>query len=246
MPQSVASILAKELGDVRSNAALATVKKRLTEYGFVYIEGLPDGFDHVMYAEQLAPLLPQYDGRFVWSIKADPKFDEHYHSLNTKALNPHTECYEYEGIPPQYLALYCVTPPHCGGGHTQLADGYQFVSSLSSNVRDHCSQHKFKFVSSSGIQASNLGKTARHPMYEIGVEDRPIVRFSYNCMERGGDSVVEKVAEDFVDFFASSHHFVEWKKNAFLIWDNFRVLHSRDAFQDRSRELKRLWLGRLH
>ncbi len=232
--------------ELQSPSVLTTYKQLLRAQGYLHLTGLPDNFDHVMFAEQFSPLQPQYDGRFIWSIKADPKFDEHYHSLNTKALNPHTECYEFDGTPPEYLVLYCVKPPADDGGKTQLFDAVDFVGKLDTSVQSYISEREFSFVSSSGIQASSLGKTARHKIYEKRNGGRPILRFSYNCMERNGDQIAEDFSEKMVDQFKTDHKYIRWSKNDFLIWDNFRILHSRDAYQDRTRELKRLWLGTLH
>ncbi len=218
-------------------------KRRLESDGYLYLEDLPEDFDHLAFAQRFGTLMPQYDGEIVWSIKADPKFDDHYHSLNTKKLNPHTECYEFEGTPPRYLALWCVHPASCGGGLTTLADGYRFIEQLSDSDRRYVSEKRFPYCSSSGIQASNLGRVAEHPMYDTSSQDRPIVRYSFNCMQRDGDARMEEIAQRFKQFFHDTCVGIEWKKNAFLIWDNFRILHSRTAYKDRARELRRVWLS---
>jgi len=223
------------------NARFAEYQARLVRDGYLYVD-LPEGADHVAFAQRFGALMPQYDGKEIWSIKADPKFDNHYHSLNTKKLNPHTECYEYAGTPPRYLALWCIETASCGGGQTTLADAYAFVAGLPENEREYVRSKKFRYVSSSGIQASGLGKVAEHHMYDEHSEERPIVRFSFNCMDREGDPLMEDIATRCVKFFDDTHVSIHWRKNAFLIWDNYRMMHSRTSYEDRTRELGRVWL----
>ncbi len=216
---------------------------QLNNDGYLYIDDLPDDFEHFNFSQEFGKLTPQYDGGIIWSIKADPKYDDHYHSLNTKKLSPHTECYEFEGLPPKYLALWCKQPASCNGGQTTLFDAHSFLSSLQDNDLAVVKSQKVSFVSSSGIQSSALGRNAKHPLISDEVNDngRDLVRFSRNCMQTES-SVINKVADDLVDTFEEDHVSVTWSKNAFLIWDNHRMLHSRTSFQDKKRELRRVWL----
>jgi len=83
----------------------------LDEVGYVYVDGIPESFDHAGFLRtRLGPLLPQYDGETVWSIRPDQRFEGTYHSLNSRRLTPHTECYEWQDAPPKYLALWCLVP----------------------------------------------------------------------------------------------------------------------------------------
>src|SRR3989344_484947 len=150
-------------------------KEQMTKQGYIFLQQIPSGFDHLAFLQRFGRLLPQYDGQLVWSIKADPRFDEIYHSLNTKPLFPHTECYEFPGLPNKFQALWCVTPPtDVQGGETTLADFYQFWKSLSP-VEQEILQKEFDFQSSAGIRASNLGAIARHPVYQTTEASEPIV-----------------------------------------------------------------------
>ncbi|MCU0681142.1 MAG: TauD/TfdA family dioxygenase [Polyangiaceae bacterium] len=217
-------------------------QEQLARDGYLYLEDLPEGIDHYALAQTFGRLLPQYDGRYLWSIKADPQFDNLYHSLNTKKLSPHTECYEFEGLPPRYLALWCVRPASCGGGLTTLFDALAFFRSLSPEVRRRAESVRFPFRSSSGIQKSNLARTAEHPFLDQLPDGRMCVRFSFNNVDFGADDVMRDAAQSLVDAFESSHVPIRWKRDAFLIWDNQRVLHSRTSYEDRERELRRVWL----
>jgi alpha-ketoglutarate-dependent taurine dioxygenase len=218
-------------------------KATIADKGFARIHGVESEDEYLSIVGTVGALVPQYDGRFVWSIKADPRFDDHYHSLNAKELNPHTECYEFDGLPPHYLALWCVVPNECGGGQTTLADGYAFFESLNESDRALLTDRRFRFSSSSGIQASQLGRTAEHKVFDVDTLPHPIFRFSYNCMDRDGSEQMDALAERCMEFFNDTRLFFNWSRGDLLIWDNHRVLHSRTAFKDRKRELRRVWLS---
>ncbi|MEW5289798.1 GNAT family N-acetyltransferase [Erwinia papayae] len=225
-----------------SKSEIAGFKNELAEKGYLFIQDLPDGFDHLYFSQEFGKLLPQYDGNLVWSIRPKPEFDNHYHSLNTKKLSPHTECYEYPGLPPKYLSLWCVTPSECGGGQTTLLDVLSFFEELSTEEKKVLTEEQINFVSSSGIQSSALGKKALHPIVSEQSEGKnPLIRFSRNCVENCSPDV-EKIGDKLVAKFEKEHLSIDWKKNSFLIWDNQRLVHSRTAFEDRNRELKRVWL----
>jgi len=222
-----------------------TVANQLEEQGYVYLDGVPDGFDHVAYLEQFGPLMPQYDGELIWSIKAQERFDNLYHSLNTKALNPHTECYEYEGLPPKYLALWCLVPAADGGGQTTLADLQPLYDSFSEEERTKLSAQEYTFVSSAGVQDMELGRTAKHPLREIRESRPPVLRFSYNCVVTDDEPFILGVRERVLQHFEDAHVAIDFTPNSILIWNNHRLVHSRTAYTDRNRHLRRVWLGEI-
>ncbi|WP_367986647.1 TauD/TfdA family dioxygenase [Vibrio sp. NTOU-M3] len=224
-----------------TESEIGSFRNTLIHKGYLYIDNLPEGFDHFRFAQEFGKLTPQYDGNIIWSIKADKKFDDHYHSLNTKKLSPHTECYEFPGIPPNYLALWCDVPATCGGGQTTLLDVLPFFNSLDSSEQEAAENEAIKFVSSSGIQSSALGVEAKHCLVTSRDGEAPLIRFSRNCVENSS-AIIDSIANKLVEEFESKHDAIHWKKNAFLIWDNQRVVHSRTEFSDRGRELKRVWL----
>ncbi|MBW0011524.1 MAG: TauD/TfdA family dioxygenase, partial [Pseudonocardiales bacterium] len=174
---------------------LVRFQEMLDEHGYVYLHGVPTGFDHVQYLSQIGPLMPQYDGELIWSIKAQERFDDLYHSLNTKPLMPHTECYEFLGLPPKYLALWCLVPAADGGGQTTLSDLYRFLETLTAEEREKLASTKFPFVSSAGVQDMGLGKTAVHPLLEEREGRSPVMRFSYNCVAHRDDPFLLNVRE---------------------------------------------------
>lgn len=220
----------------------SALRELLDANGYAYVDGIPDGFDHVGLLTQIGPLMPQYDGELIWSIRAHDRYQDLYHSLNTKPLLPHTECYEFVGRPPKYLALWCLVPSADGGGHTTLADMYRFIDTLSEQERTWLTERRFTFRSSSGVQDMQLGRTAEHPFIERREGRPPIIRFSVNNVDPAGDDVLPAVLERATTYFAERHVAVAYEPNSMLIWDNHRMTHSRTGYTDRRRHLRRVWL----
>lgn len=230
----------------RLRQAELTVEKLqalLDANGYAYVDHVPDDFDHVEFLSRLGPLMPQYDGELIWSIQAQERFDNLYHSLNTKPLLPHTECYEFPTVPPKYLALWCLVPASDGGGQTTLADMYAFMDSLDPADRQLLSTKLFRFCSSDGVKDMDLGRVADEPFFLERPGQRPIVRFSRNNVDPAGDERLPVLQDLAVEFFDREHVAVDFESGAFLIWDNHRMTHSRTGYTDRRRHLRRVWLG---
>jgi alpha-ketoglutarate-dependent taurine dioxygenase len=219
--------------------------RRLAEAGIAYLTDVPDGFDHGEFLQNFGPLMPQYDGELIWSIRADPKFDDVYHSLNTKELFPHTECYEFEDTPPKYLSLWCLQPNADEGGYTTLMDTRPFLESLTEVELDVWREPAYTFNASAGVQKMNLGRAATQPMLEERGDREPILRYSYNNSRYDGASpeLSRELIERFLVYFKEHCIGVKMERNDLLIWNNHRVVHSRTAYTDRSRHLRRVWLA---
>lgn len=211
--------------------------------GYAYIDEIPDGFDHAGFIERLGELMPQYDGQLIWSIKADERFDDVYHSLNSKALMPHTECYEYAEVSPRYLALWCITKASDDGGQTTLADMYAFFETLSAEQRRIATEREVRFVSTAGVQDMNLGRIASHPLLELRPGRPPVARFSYNCIDHQDDPFLLEFREAALRFFEDHQLAVDIERNSLLVWDNHRMMHGRTAYTDRNRHLRRVWIA---
>ena len=219
-----------------SKAAIAQVKRLLQQQGYAYLQQLPDHFDHLAFAEQIGTLIPhQYNGEYVFSIRVNPEIGDRYPAFTNSEVEPHTEAYEYEGVPMHYQGLWCVSPPTCGGGHTLLADGYRFIHSLTDSEQEYVTHHRFAF-------ATPGGNVVKHPLYDVE-SGEPIVRWNSSSLKHGGNCDLEPIVQRFVEWFETHKITIQWSKNAFLIWDNFRMLHSRTLYQDNRRELKRIYLN---
>ncbi|SPF38600.1 Gamma-butyrobetaine dioxygenase [Candidatus Sulfopaludibacter sp. SbA4] len=214
----------------------------LDSKGYLFFPEVEEGFDHLAFLRRFGTVRPQYDGKDVWRIEPDRRFDGIYHSLNTEPLFPHTEYYEREGIPHRYQALWCVAPAECGGGQTLLADGYAFLDALDGDERRYLLTQRYEFGSSAGIRDSGLGSSAAHPVVEVLPGGTRLLRFSYNCMRYEHDHVMRGIAERVLEFFEAHRIPITYRRNSLLVWDNFRMLHSRTGFKDRQRKLERVFL----
>jgi alpha-ketoglutarate-dependent taurine dioxygenase len=222
--------------NITHDVGIANFQRLLNEQGYLYLEEIPDGFDYLGFAEKFGSLIPhKYNGEYIFSIKVDPNLGERYPAFTTGDVEPHTEGYEYEHIPLHYQCLWCVSPARCGGGHTLLADGYSFVNSLTDKEREYITKNKFDFMTPN----NNIVK---HPLYDVESCEQPIVRFNFSNIKRDTDPYLNDIAKRFLQFFEDEKISINWSKNALLIWDNFRMLHSRTQYQDRDRHLKRVYL----
>lgn len=210
--------------------------------GYVYLKDVPGGFDHLSFLAEFGDFMPQYDGELVWDLKPEPDMDDLYHSRNTQALVPHTEGYEYPGRPPHYVALWCIRRAQGPGGATTLADGARLLARFTADERRIMRERAFEWHSSEGLARKNIHVSARHPILEQyrGYE---LLRYSYNNVTRDGDEFLEKYLELGNQFFEAEHEAFTIEENCLLLWDNWRMLHSRTAFEDRERHLKRVLVG---
>ncbi|MDI2132422.1 TauD/TfdA family dioxygenase [Yinghuangia seranimata] len=221
---------------------LNEVRRLLDQEGYAYLAELPQGFDHLEFLSGLGEVLPQYDGRRVWDLVPEPGMDDVYHSRNTQALVPHTEGYELPGLPPRYVALWCVRPAEGVGGETTLADGYALLERFSPDDRAAMRDARYTWRSSEGLARKGIVIENRHPIVTRH-RDRWILRFSENNVEPTGDQLLGRVIREGTRFFEREHRAVSIVRNGLLAWDNWRMIHSRNAFVDRGRHLKRVLLG---
>jgi hypothetical protein len=78
---------------------------------------------------EFGSIIPQFNGQTAFAITRKPGYEDLPYSQSMNSIGPHTEAPVY-GPPPRYLALHCHHQATCGGGHTGLVDGYQFLKSL--------------------------------------------------------------------------------------------------------------------
>lgn len=206
--------------------------------GYVYMNKIPDGFDHTAFCRQFGELMPQYDGKLHYLIRAEEAFQHLNHSLTTNPLKPHSDGYEFEGVPPRYIALWCLFPPSDGGGRTTLCDLYRFAEQLSTEERRTLASRKYRFLS--GIEDTSVERSTFHPVLEESEGSPLIVRFSIDFVE--ADSFLEDINKRVVSYFDRHHVAVAYEKNSLLLFDNFRMVHGRTGYEDRRRQLRRVWL----
>ena len=229
---------AEEYMDILSEEKVQQYKETLKSQGYIHITKLPDNFDYLRFVQCFGSLMPQYDGQLVCSIAPDPQFAHTYHALNNQPLLPHTECYEVEGAPPKYLSLWCVKAAEDGSGQTTLADGYTFISSLTMEERTTLASQVYQFY--------NGEHTTHYPIYDLNTDsDTPILRCSLRFLKSIRDPFIADICQKLGEFFERTHVSIFYQKNAIVIWDNWRMLHARPAFEDQSRHLRRVWLSNI-
>lgn len=217
--------------------------KLMEDNGYVLFQNVPSEFDPVAFCKALGDFVPQYTGVLVGDVVAEPGMDEFYHAGNSKPLLPHSEGYDFEGLPPRYLALWCVTPAEGTGGETTLADAYAWVATLSEEDRSHLFERVYEWTTTTAVRSMGLALSPKHPVLEHH-DGRVIVRFSYNNLIRDdSDERTERILSSGKESFYRSHVAVEYSRNDMLVLDNWRMLHARNAFTDRGRHLKRIQIG---
>lgn len=218
---------------------IVNLKEKLKKLGYLYLKNIFDPFSLV---QEFGKLIPQYDGKIIWDIKAEKKYENVYHSLNKVKLYPHTECYEFQTMPPKYLCLWCEKPNTCEGGHTTILDALDYFKNLQKKEIDHLKSKSFNFSASKGIQKSGKQFIAENKFIDLDKYESEMIRFSYNNVDFKNDMLTKQICEKFLEHFEKEFISFKWEKNDFLIWDNHRMVHSRTQYEDNSRLLKRVWL----
>ncbi|MEY2617064.1 MAG: hypothetical protein RL522_66 [Pseudomonadota bacterium] len=197
-------------------------------------------------------IVPQYNGHDTWEVRARPGFETLPYSQSNNGIGAHTEA-PVLSPPPRYLALHCKHQARCGGGHTLLADGLQFCTSLVG--WDAVLRTKpIDFVAT-----PSPGNTQRHRLQAPLLSDgktHPIFRFSDNLFRYGDvnptaealaspsvrDPQLLELAAHAERFFDTHGTAVLVPDDCLLIWDNHRMMHARSRFIDPARHLTRYWL----
>ncbi|MEV8509798.1 TauD/TfdA family dioxygenase [Actinoplanes sp. NPDC051475] len=220
----------------------STFQDLMETHGYVYMCNVPDTFDPVGFCRSLGRFIPNYTGAVVGDVRPEPGMDDVYHAGNTRPLLPHTEGYDFHIVPPRYIALWCVTPCEGDGGETTLMDGLAFTDTLTNTERDHLRQHVYQWKTTDGIRRLGLDLHTEHPVLEDHADGR-IVRFSCNNIVRDDDDLVADIQTRVREYFEPQHISVRYERNDMLVWDNWRMLHSRTAFNDRNRHLRRIQIA---
>ena len=193
-------------------------------------------------------LMPQDGGEYRYDVKATSEAAELSSSKSANPLNPHTEA-SYFPEPPRYVALWCARAARCGGGHTTLADGRLILDGLDEAERCFAASHPVAF-----------GDASRPVVREATVFSSgppPVFRFSFNLLRYGcydpsksrmsgsaaAASATEAFAERFAALFAENERPIRLPDDGLLIFDNYRMLHSRTGYRDTARHLVRYWLA---
>lgn len=220
----------------------ATFGDMMAEHGYVLMTNVPDTFDPVRFCRELGPFVPNYTGAVVGNVRPEPGMDDVYHAGNTRPLTPHSEGYDFEVLPPRYITLWCVQPAEGEGGETTLADTRPWVEALPDDERERLEKVEYNWKTTDGVKRLGLDLNTRHPVLAESA-DTTIVRFSCNNLLRDEDDPVVELQQQWRRNFDDEHVAIAYQRNDMLVWDNWRMLHARNAFVDRRRHLRRIQIG---
>jgi alpha-ketoglutarate-dependent taurine dioxygenase len=235
-----------DIGDSFTVEHMAATRLLLREHGYAYLRGMSDGFDHPAEAARLGEQAAQYQGGYIREVQPDPKMAAAAISAsNMKALSPHTESFEFGGWPPRYVALWCVHPAQGVGGETTLADTREFLREFSDTDIRLMHSRMYEWRSPASLKLQGIAMAARHPILE-DTPDALLIRYSSREMYRIGDAADDlqaRYVQGGIRFFDATKIEVRIERHAMLIWDNWRIMHSRNAFSDPRRHLRRILLN---
>lgn len=222
---------------------LPRVRRALARDGYAYVRQVPEGFDHVGQLSRIGAPIPQFDGVVVRDVRPEPTVDNSvYSASNTRELMPHTEWFEYPGNPPRYVALWCVRQTEGPGGETTLADAYAFVDRLGPDERRRLESAVYPWTPSPVLKRLGISFQADHPLLETSGGDL-IVRFPCDDRCERFDTLMDGYLTRGRKFFQDHELAVRIEERALLVWDNWRMMHARNAFHDDVRHLRRVLLA---
>lgn len=230
-------------------------RQQLSEVGYCYLRAAerPSDLSPRAFLQEFGSLLPQYDGEIEYAVKSTQGYAAYSDSRSTNGLQPHTDGSDFEP-PPRWLALVGVQAAACGGGHTLLMDGCQWLRSLPPALQDALIHRLHWFGSSQGIHAHRPHQVHK-PILDLQSAPSPILRFSYNLLMFGdysaptkqqnsaADPLTQTICRHLLTFHERQHRAFRLHGGDLLLWDNWRMVHSRTAYRDRHRHLMRYWLS---
>lgn len=225
------------------------VRADLDRDGYVLVTDLGGQRFAISLLQELGWFIPQYKGALEHEVVHRPGFEGMSYSQSVSTILAHTEAPGWNPSP-HYLALYCHRQARCGGGHTELFDGWRLVELLDTGDIRLLTDRLVTFPGPDG--------DVRSPML-AGHAGKMIFRFSYNLLTFGDydpklDSKPEldtlplgregaELAEKVSTLFGEHRTSVLIPDDALLVWDNQRMLHARSEYADKERHLVRYWMA---
>ena len=208
---------------------------------------------------EFGPVIPQFNGQTAFAITRKPGYEDLPYSQSMNGIGPHTEAPVY-APPPRYLALHCHQQATCGGGHTGLVDGYEFLAFLGRTepeLREWIDDTAVEFVATAKPGEAAQCRVKKYIL--TPTEEGDIFRFSYNQFHYGdvnpsredlrhsqvanSDSPLARFAVLGEAYFVQHNTPVLIPDGCMLIWDNWRMIHARSRYTDPARHLTRYWLA---
>ncbi|WP_033429409.1 TauD/TfdA dioxygenase family protein [Saccharothrix syringae] len=217
------------------------VRSDLRAHGYSYVDDVGESFDLRTGFGFLGEPVPQYLGEYVRDVRPDPAIsDDVITPYNRSEVLPHTEWFEFPDVPPRYVVLHAVVAAS-SGGETTLADGYGYLATFSAEDRAELARRSYRWRSQVTLESEGIHQEASAPIL-TAVDGRPVLRFSSLFMECADDFSKNFVAAG-REYFRRTRVAIPIGSGGALVWDNWRMLHARNAFTDRRRHLRRVIIG---
>ncbi|WP_052682280.1 TauD/TfdA family dioxygenase [Saccharothrix sp. ST-888] len=128
-------------------------------------------------------------------------------------------------------------------GKKSRLDGNRILREFTEDERRHFAETTYAWKSTEGLARRGVQHNAEHPVLEE-IDGELVFRFSYNnLVVPDGDELAARLLERGKEIYDESHVAVEYQERDVIVWDNWRMLHSRNAFEDPTRHLKRVQIA---
>lgn len=222
-------------GFLKDDAVLKDYLEKVESYGFAFIEGVPGTPEATQaVAKRIAYIRETIFGGY-WDFTANMEHkDTAYTSM---AIGPHTDgTYAFDA--PGYQMFHCLAAD-CTGGENVLIDGFMIAEIMK---RDHPGD--YKLLTEIAIPGQYLDHDkgihlmARRPLFRRN-DAGDLVQVSYNNHDRAPfylpanrQSAFYQALTTFAKLCAdeSLHYRRRLLPGSVLLFDNWRVLHARDAY----------------
>ncbi|UMM16514.1 hypothetical protein L5515_013497 [Caenorhabditis briggsae] len=245
----------KTLGGVprieKSNLSLQSFSENLVKYGVLIIDGIEGTAEATeKLCQSLVPVHDTFFGQFwVFSNSAtedEPAYEDT--AYGNEEIGPHTDG-TYFNQTPGIQVFHCLTPANVGGD-TVVVDSFHCAQILKNKHPEHfetlCNTkiaHHYLEGSPPGSQIQSV--SLEKPVIEMDsfgnilqIRFNPYDRAPYSCLSSSESSAsgAIKFYEAYQEFSRICHDplnalTVSLRPGSVIFIDNFRVLHSRTAFQ---------------
>jgi alpha-ketoglutarate-dependent taurine dioxygenase len=161
------------------------------------------------------------------------------------AVPPHNECC-HEKIHPLWIALQCMETAK-EGGQFYLIDSREMMRSIDAGQLNQIKKTSFLVTSpkTGYFETRNLFK--KHPLLDIDdlmyttIGRKSQLKHGFKSLNKGGKEVLHVINRMLLT--EKKYYLMHnWQKGDLLIFDNYRFLHGRHAFEGKNRFLKHIRL----
>jgi trimethyllysine dioxygenase len=222
-------------GFLKDDAILKDYLEKVESYGFAFVEGVPGTPEATQaVAKRIAYIRETIFGGY-WDFTANMEHkDTAYTSM---AIGPHTDgTYAFDA--PGYQMFHC-RAADCTGGENVLIDGFKIAELMR---REH--PEDFKALTEIAIPGQYLDHErgvhlmARRPLFRLN-DLGDLVQVSYNNHDRAPFTLSAAQQKTFYRALATFATYckdesLQYRRRllpgSVLLFDNWRVLHARDAY----------------